>query len=243
MLTRLKIGTRIYLMGATQLVMMLIMGFVAISQMAKIGYELIDIAEEDIPLANFVTKITEHQLEQAIIFERALFHGALVYNGQEGAEQTLESLKQDWSALSRTIQKELVDTENFAQQGISKVHSEVAAEKFRQVFQSLKLIDEHYQHLIGESQLVLSSIGNVSLQELTEQAHHVEALEDALKDETVGLLDEIQTFTQAASLQAEKDEQQGMMFIIITLVIALAFDLIVPHIIGRTITRPHCEPV
>jgi methyl-accepting chemotaxis protein len=65
------------LLGCVQLALMLLMGSIAIIQMAKIGVELVDIAEEDIPLGNMVTKITKHQLNQSILFERALFNASL----------------------------------------------------------------------------------------------------------------------------------------------------------------------
>lgn len=41
-----------------------VIGVIAITQMSKIGDMLIDIAEDDIPLSNFLTQIAEHQLEQ-----------------------------------------------------------------------------------------------------------------------------------------------------------------------------------
>ena len=68
MLKRIKISQKIYLLGFTQLTLMLIMGLVAITQMAKIGTELVDIAEEHIPLGTKITHITELQLSQAILF-------------------------------------------------------------------------------------------------------------------------------------------------------------------------------
>ena len=57
------------------------MGGFALNQMNKIGNELIDIAERDIPLTKSLTVLTEHQLEQAIYFERALIKAIRVEQG------------------------------------------------------------------------------------------------------------------------------------------------------------------
>ena len=46
--------------------------------MNQIGSELEAIAEQDIPLTAKLTAITEHQLEQAIHFERAMRYGVLL---------------------------------------------------------------------------------------------------------------------------------------------------------------------
>jgi methyl-accepting chemotaxis protein len=68
MLKRITIKQKIYLLGYIQLPLMMLMGSIALTQMAKIGIGLMDIAEEDIPIANKVTKTTELQLDQSILF-------------------------------------------------------------------------------------------------------------------------------------------------------------------------------
>lgn len=81
MLSRLTIAQKVYLLGLSQLLAMMIMGGFALYQMNKIGNELVDIAEEDIPLTKMLTVVTEHQLEQAILFERALVKAIRVEQG------------------------------------------------------------------------------------------------------------------------------------------------------------------
>ena len=83
MLSRLTIAQKILLLGLTQITLMVILGGYAIYQMDKIGLALIDIAEEDIPLTKMLTKVTEHQLEQAIYFERTLIKAIRVEQGLE----------------------------------------------------------------------------------------------------------------------------------------------------------------
>ena len=68
----LKIGGRIQTLLAILTLQMLILAAVAIFTMQKIGTELVDIAEQDIPLTEILQKITVHQLEQAIYVERAV---------------------------------------------------------------------------------------------------------------------------------------------------------------------------
>jgi len=77
MLKHIKIANKIYILGFIQLLLMLVMGGIALSQMDKIGVELVDIAEKNIPLSRSISKLTEHQLEKSILIERALFNVAL----------------------------------------------------------------------------------------------------------------------------------------------------------------------
>ena len=81
MLSHFKIAHKVYLLGFFLLGAILVMGGFALNQMNKIGNELIDIAERDIPLTKSLTVLTEHQLEQAIYFERALIKAIRVEQG------------------------------------------------------------------------------------------------------------------------------------------------------------------
>ena len=68
----MKVTIRLKLMGlvALMLVAMLIVGGTAYMGLQSIGAEITEIAEEDIPLTNSLTLITEYQLEQTIVFEQ-----------------------------------------------------------------------------------------------------------------------------------------------------------------------------
>jgi methyl-accepting chemotaxis protein len=54
------------------LAIMMVLASVSIWQMNRIGKELTSIAEANIPVMEVVSKITTHQLEQAILLERSL---------------------------------------------------------------------------------------------------------------------------------------------------------------------------
>ena len=70
------------LLASSALILSLLIASVgfAIFSMKQISNELVAIAEHDMPLTEIVTKITEHQLEQAIYLERSL-RDALMVNG------------------------------------------------------------------------------------------------------------------------------------------------------------------
>ncbi|TMP64190.1 methyl-accepting chemotaxis protein, partial [Pseudoalteromonas ruthenica] len=61
---------------------------------------------------------------------------------------------------------------------------------------------------------------------------------DDLKNELIALLDDIQSYTQEASLQAEHDEQAAIVWIAVTSAMAVGFALFISFVIGRSITVP-----
>jgi methyl-accepting chemotaxis protein len=238
MFKHFKIAQKIYALGVFQQLLMLLMGGTAILQMSKIGAELVDIAEVDIPLGEYVTLITEHQLEQTILFERALFHSALSQQNIPGSNQHFMKLKSEVSKMSQVIKKEIVDTEGFVEKSIAVMHTEEGKSKLRHTLSVLKDIEQKYAVLNGKMDSILGVVGSTELSSLAKLAVELETLETALRQELTGLLEEIQKYTQKASLQAEHDEQRGIVWIIVIFVVALVVGSIFPYVIGRSISLP-----
>lgn len=238
MLQRITIKYKIYLLGIIQLILMLIIGGIAIIQMNKIGVELVDIAEEHIPLASKVTKITEHQLEQTIYFERALFNASLSHQNVAGSLGHFNQLKSKWSELSLVIEQEIKDTEDFVAEAINIIHSEKGKAEFRHVLSVLTDVERRYKELNVNSKRILDIADSVAINELSKETTALEKLQEAFNHELIDLLDEIQKFTLSASLQAEHDEQAGIMMIIVAFIVALVLAVVLPLLISRSIITP-----
>jgi methyl-accepting chemotaxis protein len=235
MLKRIKISQKIYLLGFTQLTLMLIMGLVAITQMAKIGTELVDVAEEHIPLGTKITHITELQLSQAILFERSLFYASVNSQNEGVSSVNLAAIKNKLSELTASIEQEMTNTENFVRKAIDIVHTEAAKKEYRHVLAVLEDAQQRYKKFIDKLGNFNSAAGAV---ELIEYASEVEALQDKLQHELIDLSIEVLNFTLEASLQAEHDEQSGIIWISVAFVIALIIGLIMPFIISSSIVSP-----
>jgi methyl-accepting chemotaxis protein len=238
MLKHIKVKYKIYLLGAVQLALLVVVGAISLIQMDKIGTELVDIAEEDIPLANKVTNITELQLDQSILFERALFNAALYNQNIAGSLEHLNKLKSEISALTIVIKKAIKDTEDFVEHAIAVIHTEEGKAIFRHVLTVLTDVEHRYDEVTLNSDRVMSITGTAGITELADEAVKVEKLQDALKHELIDLLDEIQKFTLAAALQAEHDEQSGILWIFITFLVALIVGVTLSFMISQSIITP-----
>ncbi|MEP1445478.1 MAG: HAMP domain-containing methyl-accepting chemotaxis protein [Paraglaciecola sp.] len=238
MLKRINIRSKIYLLGFTLLALMLIIGGIALVQMDKIGKELVDIAEENIPLTGKVTKITENQLEQSILFERAIFNASLVKQNIPGSLAHFDQLKSQWAELTIIIEQDIKDTEVFVTKAIDVIHSEKGKAEFRHVLSVLTDVEHRYKESTLSSEKILSKAGTHNLIDIAKDAAEMEKLQDALKHELIDLLDEIQKFTLAASIKAEQDEQSGIVLITIAFVVSLTLGIVFPLVISRSIVVP-----
>ncbi|WP_293750425.1 methyl-accepting chemotaxis protein [uncultured Paraglaciecola sp.] len=235
MLKRIKISQKIYLLGFTKLILMLIMGIIALIQMAKIGSELVDIAEEHIPLGSKITHITELQLSQSILFERALFYASIRAQNSDFSSEKSSSVNNKLFELSKTIDQEMDQTKTFITKAIEILHTEQAKKEYRHILSVLNDAQQRYAVFTSKLETFDSISGTV---ELVEFATDVEKIQDKLQQELIDLSMEIMKFTQEASLQAEHDEQSGIVWISVSFVIALAVGLVLPSIISQSIVKP-----
>lgn len=238
MLKNIKISNKIYILGFTQLLLMVIMGGIALNQMSKIGVELVDIAEKNIPLSSSISKLTEHQLEQSLLIERALFNIALTKGSLSTNDSHYSELLVHINELSKTIKKEISQIESFTEGVMDSLHSEAAISEYKSVLKQMKVIKVDANSFIGEAEKLLASMESSSIAGITKQSRHLEESGDKLQHEMSRLLEEIQAFTLESSLKAEHDEQMGIKLILIAFVISLVIGFILPFVIGRAISRP-----
>ena len=123
MLNRIKIAQKIYFLGASLLALLLLVGSIGLTQMQKIGYEIIDIAEIDIPLNNLMTQITEHQLAQVIELERSVLYGVLTET-RGGYEKDMAKNVKKMREISKKIEHEIAEAEELLEKAITIAHSE-----------------------------------------------------------------------------------------------------------------------
>ncbi|NOH38829.1 methyl-accepting chemotaxis protein [Vibrio coralliilyticus] len=237
MLSRLTIAQKVYLLGLSQLLAMMIMGGFALYQMNKIGNELVDIAEEDIPLTKMLTVVTEHQLEQAILFERALIKAIRVEQGL-AQMSVFEEAKKKVHDLTVKTEKELYEVEEFIEKAIPLLHSVEAQEKFKKLLGKLKVVEKSYSTLVDEVDKTMDFGSNGQIEEMLEFSKKVEAHEDEIDKALISILDEVQNFTLASALQAEEDEKYAIKWMTIIASVSIVLGILMPFLVTRAIRTP-----
>ena len=150
----LTIGQK--LMGVILLVigMLAIVAGTGIYQMQKIGAEIEEIAEQDMPLTEAITAITIHQLEQAINFERALRYGEELETREEAREHFDEAFAK-FEELTHQVDKEILEAEELAKGAIAHANTAEAKKEFEHVLAALEKIEiehadyeKHVEHMV-----------------------------------------------------------------------------------------------
>lgn len=241
-----NLSTRTKIMGSTLLLLLILLAtsLQAILAMSEIGNEMESITKLDIPLTEKITLLTEHQLEQAIYFERAVKYGVLLplsrLNIGEGLDennirQHFQKEQSRFSSLSPMMEQEFEQARSIAEIGVKKAHSSEEQQEFSSILSQLTSIEQQhkvFEHHVDE---VFNLLQQEKVIEGEKLAEKVEKEEDQLDQILKDLLKDIEHFTLQASERALEHEQAALSAQMLSLVIALVIGLVLSFLVTRNI--------
>lgn len=246
MLKRLKnlsVGGKIYgIVGFCLLALSLVAG-VAIVQMARIGAEMEAIAEQDIPLTEIISRITVHQLEQAISFERAIRYGEVMVTDSHAAEKFEQSVER-FEKLAKQVDQEIKQGEVLAEEAWHNAHTAAEAQEFRKILEVLKTVEVDHAAFDERAFEVFALLSAGDIEQAREKEAPIEEAEEKLNHTLEDLQAEIVAFTAAAMRTVERHEKETLRLLIVVAVAALVISLgLVMLLIRKVIAKPLCELV
>jgi len=215
----ISLKVKIYMMVAIFVAAsVLSLGYTLLS-MTSIGSELVSIAERDIPLTRKVTKITTHQLEQAVIFERSIRYGEEMQS-EDSVQKKFNGSRDEFNAFNQKINEDITAIESFATQGIAAALSDMERKEFSNVREVITVVSQQRKEYVAHAEQAFTHLQN---KKVTDALVSVEQAELAEKDMTSKLnkmLTQIEAFTAQAALSAEHHEQAAVKVIIIIAVVS-----------------------
>ncbi|MFN7166824.1 MAG: methyl-accepting chemotaxis protein [Pannonibacter sp.] len=195
---------------------------VALVQMASIGDELSEIADQNIPLTATVTDVTAHQLEQAVLMERILRIAQI-----PGDPGTLNAHLSEFDTLSSKVEKEILDAEATAEAALRAAPDEEHAARFKNTLTKLKAIEKEHQLYVEHAGQVKALIRSGAIAEATALAQKIESEQDRLDGELTALTQDLTRSTAQAAKMAHEHEEQGLFQLIAVSVVAIGVGLVV----------------
>lgn len=241
MLKRFKISQKVYILGTIQLLLLVAIGSISLYNMNKIGTEIMDIAEEDIPLSRYLTTLAEYQLEQSVLFERALF--TLATKKADGPESAVR-FKKDVAHIDSLHDSQntlMNETIAFVDKAIYLVHDDVTKAAFEKVLGELRTIHGHEKTHFKNLKNLLDNADSMTVEELVQAADPLHSSSEEMNKEMIALQNEIIAFVQKAALSAESHEKSAINWMMITFTVAVLIALVLPYAISKSITRPILE--
>ena len=218
------------------------LGLFSQQQLATIGLSLKEIVEDDIPLLSRVTRITVHQLEQAIALERAERYSLKAGFSNDAEARFSESLSR-FRELAEKVDEEFLEAIEMAQHGADHAAYEETRAQFaaaRVALQERMVTHKEYtQH--GEAVIALLQAGEQNKAEAlaVELAAEQDAFDKALED----LLFQLEDFTSSAAARAEQQERLAENIIWIASGLGIALLVGASMLLVERIVRPMLRSV
>lgn len=187
MLAKLRnptVGTKIFGIIILCLVGLIGVAGLAIFQMKQIGGEIEAIAEEDIPLTQVLTRITVHQLEQAINLERALRFGEAMEHSAHAGQQFAHAVG-EFEKLADKVDAEIKEGEETAAAAIERAHSEAERQQYQTILTGLQKIETEHADFDHHSAEVLKLLEEGHIEEAVEREDAIEAEAEQLDHSTL----------------------------------------------------------
>jgi methyl-accepting chemotaxis protein len=233
---RLSIGQKIMAVVGFTILSVIAVGAVSVMNMAKIGQEIEQIAETDLPIVNTLGNITVHQLEQAVLFERGL------RLAQSGDISHLKEVMTEFDALAARVETETAEAEHLVSESLNNGISGAQKTEFEQVLTALQGISIEHSAYVAQVSKTLHMLadGNNGLSGLdSELIDQIEVKQTQLDNKFEGLLTELQGFTFAAAQSAKHDEKFAVKLIAGIAALAALLSLSLSWLMAnRAVTKP-----
>lgn len=234
----MSVKTRIQLFSAFMLALIAIVAAVGMFSMNKIGKEIEEIAEEDIPLTAKLTTIEVKQLHQEIILEKLLRSANVKAGAGSGAE-----LAASFKKLSAEIDQQLVAAEKMAEHMVSMADNPESKVEGSKILAAVKKIEvEGVQYHQAAAQLIAfieSGDATKAEAQAAKVLHEAEGIDRELDE----LLKEIGTFTAESAKHAEATEHTALRVLMALFIFAMVVTVVLSVAFVRSIVGPLDEAV
>ncbi|EWY42836.1 hypothetical protein N825_01270 [Skermanella stibiiresistens SB22] len=233
----LKIGFRIHTLTALSLGFLCVVSLVSLTSMVRIGHELTQVADRDMPISDLLRQITTHQLEQAVLFERMLREGEVSV-----AENRLEQVVAQFEALSHKTDEEFIKLETMIADARSTAEGTAA---MNALVARVAFIKERHEAYEKGAEAILARIREqgvrtapTTITALMTAAEELERNQTDLDEAIIDLLETVSVSTDESVTRARDDEARATTIIAVLSGVILALAATLSILIARGITRP-----
>ena len=236
-INNIKIGTKILGLAAVLLILMAAIAGIGIVKMQNIGDELTAIAEEDIPLTGLLAEVDMIQLEQGLLFERAL------RLAMADEKKELAIAEEEFQKLSAKEDENHKKAVKICEEGAKTAKSADDQKTFKELINQLGVIDKEHADFTTAATTVFALLKGGKIREALPLLGHVEKARLALDTEINRVVKIVEKFTNDSAQTAEHDEKTALKSIIAFGLIALVLGIAAGLYISRSITRPLIKAV
>lgn len=234
----LKLIVKIGILSGFLMMFMFGLAGIAIYLTQQIGIEIEEIAEGDLPMISILTEVEVTQLEQALVFERAIRQSEKAFTEFDGeaydaAVKEFEHLAIEFVELGDQIVTEYKSAEIIIANAIGHASSAHTLSAFKEFDASLKVYEGLHDEYEEQVESIIRMIRQGRLEEGLAHYEAVEELQNRVDHQIKELVKHVEEQTQASARSAEEHEKAMLAAIIFTLIAATIMGLCTTWLFGK----------
>ena len=209
---------------------LLLLGFggVSIHSLFKLDNEFKMVVSHEEPIAEIITRITVHKLEQTAWLERALRHADIAARSQQNDEENtrlLNEAKAKFKEITAKVNEEIESASDMSAEAQKLAQTEDMRNELRRVEESLITIREEYADYIKHVNGLFALFVNGNLSDAEQVANETEKLEEDFNQRLEGFLFESEKNNRL--ILSGIIEREGKAVIVIAAIISIVLLLTV----------------
>lgn len=227
---------QLYAVSGILLLLFLFQAITTITNLTSIKAELHGISTRDMPLTEIATKISTHQLEQAILFERAMRFGQLAVEDPEH----MANVRKTSSAFvkyGKQVDDEIKQAEAMLEKDIKEAIFDYERDEFRRLLGVFKRLEKEHADFTAHGTRLKDIILNTGELPSEHEIEEVEAQADKIDGELESVLAQIEEFTRNAILLVEEHETDALNITLIVAAIGAALSIVMALATTSNITK------
>ncbi len=200
----ISIKQRIVSMVALTTMAQVIATAIILSQLITIEHHISAVANSDIPITKAITSLTEHQLEQEILFEKA-FRFALASDAEPKANEHFNTAINDFMLLDKKISSEISEVEQLIEIAKNEAQEKNINAEFELLFSEVKQIESQHEKWAEHAADVFAKLKQHDFHQAIVLSEKVELEATVLTKHVEEVLAEIERFTEESVLGIDKE--------------------------------------
>ena len=227
-------GTQLIGLLGLYLAMFIATAGFGIYYMNAIEKEMGGISERSLPITASISAITTHQLEQTVLFERAMGYARV---STPSALEHLEESETAFFELDAQVTQEIKDAEAHVAEAIKAADTAEARSEYKTVLEGLTKIEEEHKSFSQHAEEAFKAAHAGDSYSLNGMIESIEAEADKLDHELEALLHEMEAFTQSTLDTVKAHEHTALVILATLAAIGIAVGGFISFVIVRMTSR------
>lgn len=234
MFAKVSITRKLMLVSVILISMVVLMTIASAYRLNLIEHHITSISDKDIPLTKMLTKVTEYQLEQEVYFEKA-FRYALGLTISTAVDNPIKDTLSHFNDLTVKIDEEVVTTSKLLNNAVRESDFPEEIAEFSKLTATLATYDAQHKIWSDLAVEVMLALQKGETEKAIMQASEAEVLAHQLEIGIISILEEIENFTQQATIKVDEEAQSSLTEALLMATFSIFFGIWFAWFIQRSI--------